>query len=219
MSSDGDRPGPHGRSVVGPGRLLRGRGIPSGRVLPSRARFPPRGRRAPRAPSLGTGETLSDVSGEDLAWFSLPRVSGRALLSLLLPALAIGPISIVSPIVSAYAAVTVVCAVVIGGERLGAGETAAILVVLLGVLLASSTSPSSRHANGSRSSGSSWRSSPRSRSARSSTGSPTSVRPTGGSSQSSSPEGFRRSSFSPFRFAAENGASPTARRGFSPRFR
>ena len=39
-------------------------------------------------------------------------------------ALAIGPISIVSPIVSAYAAATVVCAVVIGGERLGAGEAA-----------------------------------------------------------------------------------------------
>ena len=43
-----------------------------------------------------------------------------------------------SPIVSAYAAVTVVCAVLIGGERLGGGETAAIVVVLLGVLLASS---------------------------------------------------------------------------------
>ena len=53
-------------------------------------------------------------------------------------ALAIGPISIVSPIVSAYAAATVVCAVVIGGERLGAGEALAIMVVLFGVLLASS---------------------------------------------------------------------------------
>ena len=44
----------------------------------------------------------------------------------------------VSPIVSAYAAATVVCAVVIGGERLGAGEALAIMVVLFGVLLASS---------------------------------------------------------------------------------
>jgi drug/metabolite transporter (DMT)-like permease len=44
----------------------------------------------------------------------------------------------VSPIVSAYAAVTVVCAVVIGGERLGAGEALAIVVVFFGALLASS---------------------------------------------------------------------------------
>ena len=43
-----------------------------------------------------------------------------------------------SPIVSAYAAATVVCAVVIGGERLGAGEALAIVVVIFGVLLASS---------------------------------------------------------------------------------
>ena len=60
-------------------------------------------------------------------------------------ALAIGPISIVSPIVSAYAAVTVVCAVLIGGERLAGGETAAIVVVILGVLLASSDLAQTRH--------------------------------------------------------------------------
>jgi drug/metabolite transporter (DMT)-like permease len=85
-----------------------------------------------------TGETLSDLSSGDLAWFVF--LGGLGALSYLCfyRALAIGPISIVSPIVSAYAAATVVCAVVIGGERLGAGETAAILVVLLGVLLASS---------------------------------------------------------------------------------
>jgi drug/metabolite transporter (DMT)-like permease len=85
-----------------------------------------------------TEETLSDLSSGDLAWFVF--LGGLGALSYLCfyRALAIGPISIVSPIVSAYAAATVVCAVVIGGERLGAGETAAILVVLLGVLLASS---------------------------------------------------------------------------------
>ena len=43
-----------------------------------------------------------------------------------------------SPIVSAYAAVTVICAVLIGGESLAAGEALAVAVVLLGVLLASS---------------------------------------------------------------------------------
>jgi drug/metabolite transporter (DMT)-like permease len=87
---------------------------------------------------VGTGETLSDVSSGDLAWFMFLGLLGALSYVAFYRALAIGPISIVSPIVSAYAAVTVVCAVLIGGERLGGGETAAIVVVLLGVLLASS---------------------------------------------------------------------------------
>jgi drug/metabolite transporter (DMT)-like permease len=53
-------------------------------------------------------------------------------------ALAIGPISVVSPIVSGYAAVTVVLAIVLLGDRPSAGQTAAILVAMLGVLVASS---------------------------------------------------------------------------------
>jgi drug/metabolite transporter (DMT)-like permease len=52
-------------------------------------------------------------------------------------ALEIGPISIVSPIVSAYAAVSVVLAVIVLGESLTAGQLAAVVVVLLGVMLAS----------------------------------------------------------------------------------
>jgi drug/metabolite transporter (DMT)-like permease len=87
---------------------------------------------------LATGESLGDVSGDDLAWLAFVGVLGGLSYLAFYRALAIGPISIVSPIVSAYAAVTVVCAVVIGGERLSAGETAAIVVVIVGVLLASS---------------------------------------------------------------------------------
>jgi len=87
---------------------------------------------------LVTGEGLSDVSGGDLAWLAFVGVLGGVSYLAFYRALAIGPISIVSPIVSAYAAVTVVCAVLIGGERLAAGETAAIVVVIVGVLLASS---------------------------------------------------------------------------------
>jgi drug/metabolite transporter (DMT)-like permease len=52
-------------------------------------------------------------------------------------ALEIGPISIVSPIVSAYAAVSVVLAVIVLGESLTAAQLAAVVVVLLGVMLAS----------------------------------------------------------------------------------
>jgi drug/metabolite transporter (DMT)-like permease len=87
---------------------------------------------------VATGEGLSDVSRGDLAWLAFVGLLGSLSYVAFYRALAIGPISIVSPIVSAYAAVTVVCAVLIGGERLGAGETAAVLVVLLGVLFASS---------------------------------------------------------------------------------
>jgi drug/metabolite transporter (DMT)-like permease len=52
-------------------------------------------------------------------------------------ALAIGPISVLSPIVSGYAAVTVVFAVLIIGEHLSAGETAAVIVTIAGAMVAS----------------------------------------------------------------------------------
>jgi drug/metabolite transporter (DMT)-like permease len=52
-------------------------------------------------------------------------------------ALAIGPISIVSPIVSGYAAVAVILAVLLLDERLNGGEIAAVLVAFTGVALAS----------------------------------------------------------------------------------
>jgi drug/metabolite transporter (DMT)-like permease len=94
---------------------------------------------------LVTGEGFSDVSGGDLGWLAFVGVLGGLSYLAFYRALAIGPISIVSPIVSAYAAVTVVCAVLIGGERLAAGETAAIVVVIVGVLLASSDLAQMRH--------------------------------------------------------------------------
>jgi drug/metabolite transporter (DMT)-like permease len=87
---------------------------------------------------FGSGGGLSDVSGEDLAWFLFVGALGWLSYLAFYRALAIGPISIVSPIVSAYAAVTIVCAVLISGERLAAGESVAIAVALLGVVLASS---------------------------------------------------------------------------------
>jgi drug/metabolite transporter (DMT)-like permease len=85
-----------------------------------------------------TGEGASGVSGGDLAWLAVVGVLGGVAYLTFYRALAIGPISIVSPIVAAYAAVTVVLAVLIGGERPGPGEVAAVVVVILGVLLASS---------------------------------------------------------------------------------
>lgn len=53
-------------------------------------------------------------------------------------ALEIGPISVLSPIISAYAAVSLVLAVAVLGESLTRGQLVAVVVVMLGVLLASS---------------------------------------------------------------------------------
>jgi drug/metabolite transporter (DMT)-like permease len=85
---------------------------------------------------LATG-ALDDVAAGDalkLVWIgALGALSYRTFYK----ALEIGPISIVSPIVSAYAAVSVVLAVIVLGESLGPAQVAAIVVVMLGVMLAS----------------------------------------------------------------------------------
>jgi drug/metabolite transporter (DMT)-like permease len=52
-------------------------------------------------------------------------------------ALAIGPISVLSPIVSGYAAVTVLLAVVIGGDHLSAAQAVAVGITIAGAVLAS----------------------------------------------------------------------------------
>jgi drug/metabolite transporter (DMT)-like permease len=87
---------------------------------------------------FASGDGLSDVTSRDLAWFAFVGALGWLSYLAFYRALAIGPISIVSPIVSAYAAVTVLCAVLISGERLSAGEALAVAIALLGVVLASS---------------------------------------------------------------------------------
>jgi drug/metabolite transporter (DMT)-like permease len=52
-------------------------------------------------------------------------------------ALAIGPISVLSPIVSGYAAVTVLLAVVISGDHLSAVQTGAVAITIAGAMVAS----------------------------------------------------------------------------------
>jgi drug/metabolite transporter (DMT)-like permease len=94
---------------------------------------------------VASGESVRSVTGEDLAWFVLIGALGWGSYLGFYRALAIGPISIVSPIVSAYAAVTVVCAVLIGGESLAGGVVAALTVLMIGVLLASSDLAQLRH--------------------------------------------------------------------------
>jgi drug/metabolite transporter (DMT)-like permease len=52
-------------------------------------------------------------------------------------ALALGPIAVVSPVVASYAALTVLLIVIFLGERLTAGQAAAIAVTFIGVVVAS----------------------------------------------------------------------------------
>jgi len=52
-------------------------------------------------------------------------------------ALAIGPISVLSPIVSGYAAVTVLFAVLVVGERLSLDQTVAVMTTILGAMISS----------------------------------------------------------------------------------
>ncbi|MHB8631017.1 MAG: DMT family transporter [Candidatus Limnocylindria bacterium] len=60
---------------------------------------------------------------------------GLAGLILFYKALALGPIAIVSPIGAAYVAVTVVLVVVFLGERLSLGQTVAIIVTTIGIVM------------------------------------------------------------------------------------
>jgi drug/metabolite transporter (DMT)-like permease len=85
---------------------------------------------------LSTG-SLSEVGASDLPFFALVALLGWGSYACFYRALAIGPISLLSPIVSGYAAVTVLLAVVFLGERLSGAETLAIVVSFAGVALAS----------------------------------------------------------------------------------
>ena len=62
---------------------------------------------------------------------------GAVMLAALYRGLALGPVAIVSPVVAANAAVTVVLAVTLLGERLSAQQIAGIIATIAGVALAS----------------------------------------------------------------------------------
>jgi len=64
----------------------------------------------------------------------LAAIGGFSLF-LLYRGLVLGPIAVVSPVVSSYSALTVLLVVIILGERLSAEQTIAIAVVFAGVLL------------------------------------------------------------------------------------
>jgi len=89
------------------------------------------------AAMVASTDALDRVSWSDLPFFLLIGAVGFGSYVAFYRALAIGPISVVSPIVSGYAAVTVLLSVIVLGEHLSAGRAAAVALVIGGVALAS----------------------------------------------------------------------------------
>lgn len=83
---------------------------------------------------IATGELRSVTWGQIPFFVAIGAVGWLSYLTFY-AALAIGPISVVSPIVSGYAAVTVLLAVVISGERLDSAAIVAVVVTFAGVFL------------------------------------------------------------------------------------
>lgn len=71
-----------------------------------------------------------------IPWALALATLGTGSLYLLYRGMALGPIAVVSPVVSSYAALTVVLVVVVLGERLSTAQAVAVAVVFGGVLLA-----------------------------------------------------------------------------------
>jgi drug/metabolite transporter (DMT)-like permease len=93
--------------------------------------------------TVGLGVAVAVSNGMTaVGWPDIPlfvALGGAGWLSFVAfySALAIGPISVVSPIVSGYSAVTVLFAVLIGGESPSLGIAGGVLLTLAGVLVAS----------------------------------------------------------------------------------
>src|SRR5207248_1472518 len=70
-------------------------------------------------------------------WAFALALIGTLSLAALYRAFALGPIAVVSPVVASYAALSVIGIVVFVGERLTAGQFAAIAITFVGVVVAS----------------------------------------------------------------------------------
>ena len=84
--------------------------------------------------ALGRWPTFS-VS--QLPWAFALAVIGTASLAFLYRAFALGPIAVVSPVVASYAALSVLLIVIFLGERLTTGQSLAMAVTFVGVVVAS----------------------------------------------------------------------------------
>jgi drug/metabolite transporter (DMT)-like permease len=94
--------------------------------------------------AVATG-ALDHVKADQLPVFVLLGAVGWLSYLTFYGALAIGPISVLSPIVSGYAAVTVVLAVLIRGDHVSAGEAVAVAITIGGAMVASADVRAIRH--------------------------------------------------------------------------
>jgi drug/metabolite transporter (DMT)-like permease len=79
------------------------------------------------------------LPGADLAALVLSGILGAVSYAGFYRALQLGPVSLVSPIFSAYAVITVLLAVALGQETIAAAATAGIVITIGGVVLASAS--------------------------------------------------------------------------------
>ena len=106
----------------------------AGRRVGSRqrgARLPRRRHGAPRRCSFSRRGRSTDVTAADLPFFVLVGAIGWGSYACFYRALAIGPISVLSPIVSGYAMVTLLLAIILLGERLGTAAAVAVIVSVI----------------------------------------------------------------------------------------
>jgi drug/metabolite transporter (DMT)-like permease len=89
---------------------------------------------------------LANVSGTEIAFYVGIGATGWASYLAFYGALAIGPISVLSPIVSGYAAVTVLLAVVFAGNTLSGAQGVGVAITIAGAMLASADVRAIRHA-------------------------------------------------------------------------
>lgn len=80
---------------------------------------------------------LAGVSATQVGVLALTGAVGWVSYLAFYGALAIGPISVLSPIVSGYAAVTVLLAVAFAGNRLSAAQAISVAITIAGAMLAS----------------------------------------------------------------------------------
>jgi drug/metabolite transporter (DMT)-like permease len=80
---------------------------------------------------------LAKVTGHEVVFYVAIGAVGWVSYLAFYGALAIGPISVLSPIVSGYAAVTVLLAVLFAGNVLSGLQVVAVLITILGAMLAS----------------------------------------------------------------------------------
>jgi drug/metabolite transporter (DMT)-like permease len=76
------------------------------------------------------------IAPDAIPWAVALAITGGLPLYLLYRALALGPVAVVSPVVASYAALVVILVVIFLGERLTLEQTAAVGLVFVGVVLA-----------------------------------------------------------------------------------